>query len=619
MSNYLKRWGSLLLLGYLFLSLLQLPTVLVKNEHDLGSQAAYEYWLVNGFQYGIDFLQNVGPYGFLNYPLLYSGFLFYIKIFLNIFLVFSLLYLTPKPSFKVFLIYILSLMLYNKQDVFIYILLHVSFIHILQPTTKQKCVLSLFITALLCLAKSTCLFVTLWGAIVLVLKSHIYREKYINKILLFFLFLISLWFIAGQPINGFYYYVIGAVIFSNGYNEAMAVQEPLFVTFSAIFVGFYFLLQLYRKLLITDQRLKIGLVLDSLFFVFLLFATWKHGIIRGDQVHISIFFAYSIFAICMQHLSLHFEPISIPPESEKTPSALPAVILLSSFFLILPSNATLDKYIFHNFSNAFNNLMFLINIQGHKNALDQQLIYFKNNIRLPEFEKIIYGKKVGYLGIKPAVMLYNKLNYLTNPSTISFAAWNPSIMKADSVFFTNQVDYLIVELETIDKRYLPLDSSLSKLEILKGFNFFASNNSYVLLKKKESQKTITFLHVESDFPYILGSWRTIPNKNDFTWVKINLMSNFVETILSILYKPMSYQIEFNFGNGKVNSYRYIPALGKQGFLLSPEIFNNKDLVSHLTNSSVNTERPVEFRIICKGPNFLCKEKGSVQFSNVVGL
>jgi hypothetical protein len=177
----------ILLFVCLFLFLLQFPNVIVTNEHDLGSQAAYEYWLVNGFQYGLDFLQNVGPLGFLNYPLIYSGFLFNTKVFLNIFLVLTLLFLVPKYDYKIFLAIILSLLLNNKQDVFIYILLHISFIHILQPSTKYKLVLSLFVAALLCLSKSTCLFVTFWGVIVLIVKSNLNKERYIAKVIIFLL------------------------------------------------------------------------------------------------------------------------------------------------------------------------------------------------------------------------------------------------------------------------------------------------------------------------------------------------------------------------------------------------------------------------------------------------
>jgi len=619
MSNKFRKIIFFCLEGYLFLSLLQLPNVLVQNEHDLGSQAAYEYWLLNSFQYGIDFLQNVGPYGFLNYPLIYSGFFFYAKIFINLFLVISLLYLIPKFNLKIFLVFVLSFSLFNKQDVFIYILMHVAFMHILHPSSKLKQLLSLFVTALLCLSKSTCLFVALWGVIVLILKSHIYKEKFFAKVLLFILFLASLWLLAGQSLIGFVYYLNGAIKFSNGYNEAMAVQEPLYVTFSAVCIFLYYLYILSKRLAYTNSRNKIAFILDSLFYVFLLFVIWKHGMVRADAGHNAIFFAYAIFAISSQKMIIDGEIIGEVLQGPRFNVVFPVALLLSSFFLFKASNIALDKYIYYAFSVARQNFYFLINFQETKNSLDQQLIIFKSNLSLSKFKEIKRTDKVGYLGVKPAIMLYNEFNYLTNPSTISFASWNQSTMLADSVFFAYKLDFLIVELETIDHRYLPLDSSLSKIEVLKGFSFVASDGPYLLLKRKESKTALTFLPYGTELPYTVGSWKTIPNTSGFTWMKIDLKSNLFESVLSIPYKPMSYYIEFNYENNEFKSYRFIPALGEQGFLLTPEILNNNDLANYLEHSSVRKERPKEFRIICTGLRFFCKEKGSVQFSNVVGL
>jgi len=619
MNKYLKRWVSLLLFGYLFLSLLQLPNLVVKNDHDLGSQAAYEYWLVNGFQYGIDFLQNVGPYGFLNYPLIYSGFLYYIKILLNVFLVLSFLHLIPKLSFEVFLIFVLSLLFYYQNDVFLYILLHIAFLHILRPSVKHKLVLSLFIVALLCLAKSTCLFVTLWGVIVLVSKSHLNREKYVCKVLLFFLFLTAMWTISGQPLHGLFPYIKGAILFSQGYNEAMAWQEPLYVTFAAVCVGLYYVCQLKKRLTYTQPHLKICFVIESLFFLFLFFAVWKHGMVRADEGHFAIFFAYAIFAISMNYMIPNKVDDTKLRQIHTPHPTFPVIILLSTFFLFLSSHTTLDNYIIRPLTNAGQNLRYLLNIQSVKNILDKQLVEFKNNIHLPEFEKITNGRKIGYLGINPAVMLYNDFNYSTNPSTVSLAAWNTKTMLADAAFFGNKVDYLIVEIKTLDQRYLPIDSSLSKLEILRGFSFVAESNKFVLFKKNTYANTPTFSTVSVEPSYIVGDWHTLPTGSEYTWMTIKLKSNPLESLLSILYKPMTYEIEFKLSSDKIKNYRFLPALGREGFMLSPEILDNKDLLNYFTHPSVKYESPTEFRVICKGPKLLCKGEGTLHFFDVKGL
>ena len=619
MSINWRKYLDFCLLVYLFLFLLQLPNVPVINEHDLGSQAAYEYWLFHGFQYGIDFLQNVGPYGFLNYPIIYSGFYFYTKIFLNIFLVVSLLYLIPKFNFTFFLILILSLSLYNRQDVFVYILLHVAFMCILQQNLKHIQVIALFIVALLCLSKSTCLFITLWGILILVVKSHVQNEQYIWKVLLFLFFILLLWLFADQSIFGFFYYIKGAVIFSSGYNEAMAVQEPFYVTFSALFVCLYYLFQITETLLIVHKRFKVDLLFASLFLVFLLFTIWKHAIVRADDGHISILFAYILFATCFHKFFAQSEVKVTQSKDDLKNSYFVVVILLSFIFLFLPSQETLDKYIVRQFSTPKQNFQFLLNIRKEKSALDRQIHEFISNIHAPEFTDITQGHTVGYLGMKPPIMLYNDFNFYTSPSTISFASWNTSTIQADAAFFANNVDYLIIELETIDRRYLPLDSSITKLRILSQFSYVTSRGSNLLLKKRKYSNNLKINQTGPEIAYKLGDWQTLPIDYSSTWININLTKNLFESLLSVFYKPMTYEIELKFNNGNIKSYRYLPALGKEGVLLIPEILSNDDLVAYITQRLTKNDHPNEFRILCKDDNFFCKREGIIRFSTVAGL
>ena len=82
---------------------------------------------------------------------------------------------------------------------------------------------------------------------------------------------------------------------------------------------------------------------------------------------------------------------------------------------------------------------------------------------------------------------------------------------------------------------------------------------------------------------------------------------------------MTYEIEFKLSSDKIKNYRFLPALGREGFMLSPEILNNKDLLNYFTHPSVKYESPTEFRVICKGPKLLCKGEGALHFFDVTGL
>ena len=76
--GWLERWrvpGLILLYVLLALDLVHLPKIAVNFTHDLGSHMSFEFYARAKSQFGVDVIQNVGPYGYLNYPYDYSGIL----------------------------------------------------------------------------------------------------------------------------------------------------------------------------------------------------------------------------------------------------------------------------------------------------------------------------------------------------------------------------------------------------------------------------------------------------------------------------------------------------------------------------------------------------------------
>jgi hypothetical protein len=75
----LRPWHMLLVAS--FLVTVSLFRCIVVDRHQLGSEAAYDYWTKNGFQWGTEIIQNVGPLAFMHFPLSFTGFLDWKKNF----------------------------------------------------------------------------------------------------------------------------------------------------------------------------------------------------------------------------------------------------------------------------------------------------------------------------------------------------------------------------------------------------------------------------------------------------------------------------------------------------------------------------------------------------------
>ena len=85
---------------YGILTLVLIPTTISKfvygviDVHWLGSEAAYDYWINNKFLWGETIIQNIGPLGFIHFPLSFTGIMDYPGTIANIILSITLATMT---------------------------------------------------------------------------------------------------------------------------------------------------------------------------------------------------------------------------------------------------------------------------------------------------------------------------------------------------------------------------------------------------------------------------------------------------------------------------------------------------------------------------------------------
>jgi len=85
---------------YGIFTLVLIPTTISKFVytviylHWLGSEAAYDYWINNNLLWGETIIQNIGPLGFIHFPLSFTGIMDYAGTIANIILSISLVVMT---------------------------------------------------------------------------------------------------------------------------------------------------------------------------------------------------------------------------------------------------------------------------------------------------------------------------------------------------------------------------------------------------------------------------------------------------------------------------------------------------------------------------------------------
>jgi hypothetical protein len=304
-----------LLLGVLFLVLFfvtaRLPNIAASSgSHDLGSQMSYEFYAKNNYQFGIDVVQNVGPYGYLHFPRVYSGLLPWRKaIFILAFSVmFSAMVLLASRYFDgavavgTWLLLAIGTQIavdplmdaiFSVMDPIVYLFLLLAAHHLLTRDRYRSVVffdvLLLAFLALISLMKSTSLMLVGSLMATVVAQQLLGRcwKAALRDAGCFAAAFLALWLLAGQRLATLPRFVQGCFAFSKGYNEVMAMYIPGESRLVGLAVGMFLVLAAANVLRLWRFREHRDRIFLTLWECALLFIVWKHGFVRADH---SLFF-----------------------------------------------------------------------------------------------------------------------------------------------------------------------------------------------------------------------------------------------------------------------------------------------------------------------------------------
>lgn len=646
---------DVVIIALLFLALVELPMEATVNGHDSGSQAAYEYWTLHGFAYGKDIFQNVGPLGFLSYPKIYTGFLSKTKLLLHALLIGSLIILLVRSSegmaLKRRLVFLIVAGSFAVGPAAMYVLLLLVSQQLMAAVRRRVVLLATALLAVLALAHGTYLFIALFGVVASIACQVLSQRAKLaaTTAAAFLTFLFTIWAASGQSLANLPVYFYGMATFSNGYNDAMALYRSNVLDMagflsllgcvgliarrmlSSAFASRFDAAQSGRQLLWSGTELVILLIV------------WKHGIVRDDDYHIAIYFHYLVIGFVGALFARTF-PVDGAPYVGIASTAFLAKCRRS--VLYRPARLTVGVLaavmLIAKLPKIENTLLEIIDISHHFTRLDEELHRNIDQMRFPNARALMGGNSIGYFGNFPAPMLYGGLNYVSMPSTVSFASWNDRIVNADGMFFREDQrapSYLFFSLDTADGRLVAQDSALAQLEILHRYevqNFvsdrlgmdYSPHRGKLFLRRVNNREPLVNVPISARTVSI-GDWIEIPHDvPNPMWVRINVDRGFLASLVTLAYKPPQYRIEILFKNGTRQAYKFVPQTAATGFLMNPLILENDAALSvrfrqeyqhYLADLHPALSKVVRVRITCDHLVVLCERVAQVAFEEVRGL
>ncbi len=371
------------------------------------------------------------------------------------------------------------------------------------------------------------------------------------------------WLAAGQPLAALPNYFLAQGPIISGYTTAMSLAGrtwvPIAVAATSVIVVVSFFLSF-------DRADRIPAALCSLGLAFILFVGFKAGLVRQDgHVFIStctlLFVTLVVAARCKLPVSLALWLIAIVVWLGVGRTAIPTISALPPLWV----KAAWDR-----------------SISGIEERLEgkQKLVaaFDDANAQIRALHPLPHVN--GTVDIYPtelSAIFANGLKWKGRPIFQSYSVYDPKLDRQNVQFLEHAgADTIFYSIGSIDGRLPALDDSGSLISLLGRYSVVGVTGTYVQLARHGGPSTAALAQdallqttARVGEPVKVGG-------SDAIWAQIDIQPTLLGKILGALYKLPQLEIDLTLDSNDTVPHRFIPAVGRTGFLLSPYLSEGRD-------------------------------------------
>ena len=528
---------------------------------DASWRLATNYGLSHGFQFGKNLIFTSGPLSFIYTRQYYPG-LYSLMLALSVLVIAALTigsWSVARRSRRV-LILALPLLLAQAPDfdaVFLFVPMLLLWVSSLAAERQAKTVVLALLTivcALLPLVKgSFAVAVVVLGALTLTADGRRRPLRAAGLLALFAATLAVAWLACGQAPASFADYVTSEAQFISGYTDAMSLpgpaSEPILFVLAAALILALGAAGLYRRSLACG----LGLALT-------LFLSFKAGFVRQDG-HV---------LIATSALLLSGFLVTVAGQGKVASLALPLAI--GAWCLISRPYTAID---------TLSDLSRATDAAGRSAGAVWTLAADRGSARRT-FEAALAGIRArfslaglaGKVDLYPtelSVVLANGLNWDPRPVIQSYSAYTDrlALLNAESLTRPEAPDTVLFQIATIDHRYPALDDGRSWPLLMSRYSPVGLRGDYVELQKRVVSAATAIGAPVADREALFGERVALPAGP--IWAEIDVEPSLVGRLVSAAYKLPLLTMTIDYENGTSRDFRFIAAMARGGFLLSPTV------------------------------------------------
>ncbi len=398
----------------------------------------------------------------------------------------------------------------------------------------------------------------------------LFAPVFLNSVVLFYL-------LAGQELRWLPEFVFFSWEIMRGYGDAMSLSGDLGELI--LFVGCVAAL-VVLVVRIESRRLKVhGAPEESMVMILsLIVVTWvalKAGFVRHDLHSVLAWMTLgAVSALCgvRAYGLLAKRRLIIGIFSLSFLSIAVGLTVLGKSGGEAPIPHLANSGIKEPYSNLLKAVALIRNPAGRADELDAQRALAMSRIR----EQIPVPQPNGTVDVIPNVqsaVLAHNLNYRPRPVFQGYAAYTAPLAKANHTFFggANAPEYVIFDVVSIDNRYPSLTEGRLWMELMQRYEPEEVVGRYLLFHRRAEFRMDMLEGVAVSRQVGLGETVLVPSFAAAWFVEIDMAKTLVGDLAGILFKSPIVMIKVGLADGSERTFRFIPEMGRSGFLLSPLI------------------------------------------------
>lgn len=173
----------------------------------------------------------------------------------------------------------------------------------------------------------------------------------------------------------------------------------------------------------------------------------------------------------------------------------------------------------------------------------------------------------------------NRITWNGRPIPASYAAYTLALAKANAAHLLvgrNPPTNIFFAVRPIDERLPALEDSLSWPLLLSRYFVADAREDYLQMPRRAQPTSMMLDARATTVSGRVNEWVDLPLNSRLVWTSIDMHPTLLGKLVLIAYKLPEVQVDLRLANGQTVRHRYIPEMGKLGFLLSPYVGSTAD-------------------------------------------